>query len=178
MARTRFGKEAVGDLGLTNRLAGASPTARTVARVRAFIAANQDGVSTPKPDRAQAEPVHVEQAPARPPAPAFEAEADAGIEAAAAVTRPAFPAPPRRRGRRDRIPLPEGMRPTVEALQSALAETPEDLMAAVRRKHPQLWRRTLALSRAERVTPASALYAALETGLDQREQEAPAHGDA
>jgi len=81
------------------------------------------------------------------------------------------PAGRRRRGRRWRIALPEGMRPTVEAIQSALAETPEEAMAAVRRRHPDLWRRAVALGRALGVTPASAFYDALDRGLSAIEAE-------
>lgn len=56
-----------------------------------------------------------------------------------------------------------------EGVSSLLVEQPNDLMVAISRKHPQLWRRVLLLGRAEQMRPAEALYAALEAGLDQME---------
>jgi hypothetical protein len=62
----------------------------------------------------------------------------------------------------------------VEGMQSLLAEHPNDLMAAISRKHPQLWRRVIILGRARGERPAAALYAALERGLDAIEANVPA----
>lgn len=56
-----------------------------------------------------------------------------------------------------------------EGVATMLAETPHDLIAAVHRKHPQLWKRVIQLGRAEQRRPAEALYAALERGLDELE---------
>lgn len=57
-----------------------------------------------------------------------------------------------------------------EAVTSLLAEQPHDLIAAVNRKHPLLWRRVVLLARATGQRPAAALYAALERGLDDLER--------
>lgn len=57
---------------------------------------------------------------------------------------------------------PEGV---VETIQSGLAETPGDLIKAVGRRHPDLWRRVLLLGRAHGVMPSVALYDALDRGL-------------
>jgi hypothetical protein len=62
----------------------------------------------------------------------------------------------------------------VETVSSMLAEDPHDLVAAIHRKHPPLWRRILQLGRATGQRPAEALYAALERGLDELEQSPPA----
>lgn len=64
----------------------------------------------------------------------------------------------------------------VEAVTSLLAESPHDLVVAVTRKHPALWRRILLLGRATDQRPAAALYAVIEAGLEalepQREEAA------
>jgi hypothetical protein len=60
-------------------------------------------------------------------------------------------------------PAPETL---VEQLQSMLAETPEDLIRAIHRAHPVLWRRLVLLGRAYGERPAQALYRALETGIE------------
>jgi hypothetical protein len=60
-----------------------------------------------------------------------------------------------------------------EGIASMLADTPHDLIVAIGRKHPQLWRRVITLGRATGQRPAQALYAALERGLDQLEAELP-----
>lgn len=60
-----------------------------------------------------------------------------------------------------------------EGVASLLAETPHDLMVAVSRRHPQLWRRVLLLGRSSAERPAQALYAAIERGLDELEAELP-----
>lgn len=57
----------------------------------------------------------------------------------------------------------------VEAVTSLVAQDPHDLIAAVNRKHPKLWRRLLLLGRARGERPAAALYAVLEAGLEQLE---------
>lgn len=57
-----------------------------------------------------------------------------------------------------------------EGMQSLLAETPHDLMAAIARRHVALWRRVILLGRARGERPAEALYAALEAGLQQLEE--------
>jgi hypothetical protein len=58
-----------------------------------------------------------------------------------------------------------------EGIQSLLAENPQDLIAAVSRKHNVLWRRVIELGRASGQRPSEALYAALERGLQQLERE-------
>lgn len=58
-----------------------------------------------------------------------------------------------------------------EGVASLLAENPNDLMAAITRKHAELWRRVLLLGRATDQRPAEALYAALERGLEELEKE-------
>jgi hypothetical protein len=60
-----------------------------------------------------------------------------------------------------------------EGFASLLAETPHDLMVAVSRRHPLLWRRVLLLGRSSAERPAQALYAAIERGLDELEAELP-----
>jgi hypothetical protein len=60
-----------------------------------------------------------------------------------------------------------------EGLTSLLAEDPSDLMAAISRKHPKLWRRVILLGRASQRRTAEALYAALERGLDELEAASP-----
>lgn len=201
-ARSLFGLRATGSPVLHNRLAGRAPRPETIAKVRAFMADHPDGVTWDTVSReevpaaaeahdaaAGAGAVSPEAAPAVPaapaPAPAPRAEPPPvpfATEAAQLFERPTgggerIPAHMPRVRRRTRIPLPAGSRPTVELIQSLCAETPEDLMASVRARHPQLWRRAIALGRQRRTSPAAALYSALEAGLDQREQET-AHGDA
>jgi hypothetical protein len=68
-------------------------------------------------------------------------------------------------------PLSPVMRRAVEAIQSEAVATAEDFVRAINRKHPQLMRRAVQLSRARGTTPAAALYAALEAGLSHVEQE-------
>jgi DNA-directed RNA polymerase subunit L len=60
-----------------------------------------------------------------------------------------------------------------ESVSSMLAEDPHDLIVAVNRRHPLLWRRVLLLGRASAERPAQALYAAIERGLDELEAELP-----
>jgi hypothetical protein len=52
-----------------------------------------------------------------------------------------------------------------EGCASLLAETPQDLMRAIERKHVATWRRVIQLGRARGERPAEALYAALAAGL-------------
>lgn len=54
----------------------------------------------------------------------------------------------------------------VETVQSLAAETPADLIVAVRRTHEALWRRCVTTGRAQGETPAAILYRALGAGLD------------
>lgn len=61
----------------------------------------------------------------------------------------------------------------VEGVQSLVVEVPHDLMVAVNRKHPQLWRRVIMVGRARGELPAAALYEALERGLDELEAALP-----
>jgi hypothetical protein len=61
-----------------------------------------------------------------------------------------------------------------EGVQSLLAEHPNDLMAAISRKHIQTWRRILLLARARGERPAQTLYAVLECGLAELEAAPPA----
>jgi hypothetical protein len=60
-----------------------------------------------------------------------------------------------------------------EGMQSLLAENPNDLMAAISRKHAATWRRVILLGRALGQRPAQTLYACLEAGLAELEQSAP-----
>jgi hypothetical protein len=60
-----------------------------------------------------------------------------------------------------------------ERIQTALAETPADLIKAVHRRHPPLWARAVALGRAMGMLPATALYDAIERGLTAMEAEGP-----
>lgn len=52
-----------------------------------------------------------------------------------------------------------------EGLQTLLVERPQDLMRAIERRHPALWRRVILLGRGRGERPGQALYAALEAGL-------------
>jgi hypothetical protein len=52
-----------------------------------------------------------------------------------------------------------------EGVHSLLAETPQDLMRAIERKHVATWRRIILLSRTRGERPAQSLYAVLEAGL-------------
>lgn len=58
----------------------------------------------------------------------------------------------------------------VERIQTELADSPSDLIKAVTRKHPVLWRRAVLLGRATGMSPAGALYRAIEAGLDALER--------
>lgn len=60
-----------------------------------------------------------------------------------------------------------------EGVAALLAETPADVMLAIRRKHPQLWRRVILVGRRAEKRSAEALYWALEAGLDAIEAELP-----
>jgi hypothetical protein len=60
-----------------------------------------------------------------------------------------------------------------EELASLLVESPHDLMVAISRKHPGLWRRVILLGRRRDERPAQALYAALERGLNELEAGEP-----
>ena len=57
-----------------------------------------------------------------------------------------------------------------EGVASLLVEEPKDLIAAVTRKHPQLWRRVILLGRRAGKRPAEVLFEALEAGLDAIER--------
>lgn len=58
-----------------------------------------------------------------------------------------------------------------EGIATMLAEEPHDLVVAIARKHPKLWRRIVLLGRARGEQPAQALYAVLEAGLDELEPQ-------
>jgi hypothetical protein len=58
-----------------------------------------------------------------------------------------------------------------EVIGSMLSDDPKMIMRAVSRKHPAMWRRCILLGRATAKSPMQALYAALETGLDQLEPQ-------
>lgn len=60
-----------------------------------------------------------------------------------------------------------------EVIQSALADTPSDLMCAINRRHKAMWGRILLLGRATGQRPSQALYDVLEAGLTQLEPEIP-----
>jgi hypothetical protein len=64
-----------------------------------------------------------------------------------------------------------------EGVASLLVEEPNNLMAAISRKHPVLWRRVILLGRRREERPAQALYAALERGLDELEAELSVEGE-
>lgn len=157
-----FVRAAVGYPGLLGNLKKYAPRPATVAKVRYFIAANPDGL----PRREQAPDVKHYMPPAAPkhdavPAPAPDLRAQVAAEAEEAGER-------RRKaiGGGSGAPLSPALRPAVEAIQSEAVALPGDLMTAIQRRHPQLMRRAVQLSRARGETPAAALYAALEAGLD------------
>jgi hypothetical protein len=58
-----------------------------------------------------------------------------------------------------------------EVIGSMLSDDPKMIMRAVSRKHPAMWRRCILLGRATAKSPMQALYAALETGLEQLETQ-------
>jgi len=199
---SRFGVAVSNSPGLLPNLELANaPRADTVARIRAFIAAHPGGVGPPAPAPLPASECHYMR-PSCADAARGEAEALAGRRQAArrlggtgeplsgaAPPRSPDRAPspgsresttfgggPTRPGARSRIPPIAGMRlDLVETVQTLMAEAPKDLITAITRKHPALWRRAIALGRAAGVSPAAALYDALEAGLTSKEL---AHGDA
>ena len=58
-----------------------------------------------------------------------------------------------------------------ERIQTEMAAEPQDLIKAIHRRHPSLWARSVQLSRQLAVLPATALYQALELGLDALERK-------
>lgn len=66
----------------------------------------------------------------------------------------------------------------VEAVTTIFAEEPHDLVVAINRKHPELWRRILLLGRATGQRPTQALYAVIEAGLAALEQSQKEVSDA
>lgn len=61
----------------------------------------------------------------------------------------------------------------IEFIQSALADTPADLIVAINRRHKAAWNRILLLGRATARRPGQALYDVLERGLAALEADIP-----
>lgn len=73
----------------------------------------------------------------------------------------------RRQGTRGLSTLTGGPnhRQSVEAVQSALAETPADAARALQRRWPAVWQAVLITARAQETTPMAMMIDAIETGL-------------
>lgn len=153
----------------------AYPTARTIARVRDFIAAHHDGFP---PQHAAVLPNGrgcsmanagaaalataraVSVAPARPSPAAIaaaEAEAAARRRSTARMGSPRMPVP---------HALPANAAPA-EVLATALVETPGDLIARVRAAWPELWAAVVKASRASGEPAGATLMRAISRGLEE-----------
>lgn len=156
------------------------PRPATVERIRGIIAANPDGIPVRplNPPGAIARKDESERIATRAAREAIVAEApppDAPI--AEQVKHEAEVLGARRRlagsissGSRD---LATAAPLTVaEQVQSEIAAEPVDLMRAINRRHPLLWKRVLELgrSRGDRM-PSIALYDVIEAGLEQLERK-------
>jgi hypothetical protein len=153
-----------------------------MAEIRAFMSANPEGLPPAEPVKALAAEgtAFVATAPIGDQADEIRSalkdrstvvvdrlqpEADDAV-----VTSTAAAPAPRRGRKRQRIPaasaLELGDLSLVEAVQTAIAEDPEDLIRAVGRTHYDLWRRCIDLGRVLEQRPALVLYRALALGLD------------
>jgi hypothetical protein len=105
------------------------------------------------------------------PAPARTRSAPPPAIPNSAATEAAVPSGRRHQARK--AEEPERFDPPLsvpELIQTGLAATPADLVRAVNRRHPEMWRRAVRLGRAHGVLPSIALYDALDRGLTALEQ--------
>ena len=121
------------------------------------VAAAEEGVEARLPPAATPSPAPLAP-PVPPPSPRPSLAEEVAAEAQATTDR--------RRGARKLSGLHVVAPLTlVERVQTLAAETPADLIAAITRKHPQLWQRAIMLGRACGAMPATVVYDALDRGL-------------
>lgn len=187
MAPSTFSNRATGDNSFVTRLNAGRAGIATEAKVRAFMVEHPEGLARRKA-RMPGSGFPVDVADARiiqAAVAARDAEAAAAITARAdAVARlreiarqAALEAEAAGNNRRRAGQLSGTLNavarfvPTpVEAVQSALAETPADAARALQRRWPAVWQAVLITARAQGATPMAMMIDAIETGLAAIEQ--------
>lgn len=186
MAPSTFSNRATGDNSFVTRLNAGRAGIATEAKVRAFMAEYPEGLAQRKArmpgsgfpvDAADARIIQAAVAARDDEAAAIAARADGVARSREIARQAALEAEAAGNNRRRAgqlsgtwnavarfVPTP------VEAVQSALAETPADAARALQRRWPDVWQAVLITARAQGATPMAMMIDAIETGLAAIEQ--------